>query len=258
MGSSEARISSVKKAINIIELLRNNDDATTKEVAEALDISKTSAYYYLQTLSESGYVVNDDGRYSLSLQIFTLGADIRSRQPVYRNICGQVNRLANKTGELSLFMLAEEGMGTYVYMSRGKNAGIKSDWLGNRCHLHNNALGKAILSVLPKNSVREIIRDHGLPKSTENTITEKKPLFNELSKIRKRGVAFDHEEQISGLQCVAAPVVDINQDNQSASGAICIACPTSRMDRDRRNEEFPRLVQDAANVIQLNQVSEER
>lgn len=256
MGSTQKRIKAAQKAIDIIEILRCRDAATPEEVAEVLDISKTSAYYYLRTLKESGYAVNDDDGYRLSLRLFSLGTDVRSKQSVYHTASEQVSRLADETGELALFMIEEGGKGIYLDLNRGERAAIQADWLGKRCHLHDNALGKAILSLFSEERVKEIINNHGLPGTTENTITDRDVLFDELDEIRETGVAFDREEQLEGLQCVAAPIIDSNQGSQSVLGAICVASPKSRMDKKRRTEDFPRLVQDAANIIQLNHVSE--
>jgi DNA-binding IclR family transcriptional regulator len=256
MGSKQKRIKAAKKAIDIIEILRCRDTTTPEELADVLDISQTSAYYYLRTLKESGYVFNDDEGYRLSLRLFSLGTDVRSKRLVYHTAAEQVSRLADETGELALFMTEEGGKGIYLDLNRGERAAIQADWLGKRCHLHDNALGKAILSLLSEDTVKEIINSHGLPAKTENTITDRDVLFDELSEIRETGVAFDRGEQLKGLQCVAAPVIGSNQGSQSVLGAICVASAKSRVDEKRRTEEFPRLVQDAANIIQLNYASE--
>lgn len=84
---------------------------------------------------------------------------------------------------------------------------------------------------------------------TENTVTDRDALLEELDEIRNRGVAFDDEEILEGLRCVAVPV---SNQEKGLLGAISVASPTSRMKGSRFQEDLPELVTDTANVIQIN------
>jgi len=63
-------------------------------------------------------------------------------------------------------------MGIYLHRSTGELAVNSDSYIGHRVHLHNTALGQAILAHLPAERVEEIVDRYGLPASTENTITE--------------------------------------------------------------------------------------
>ncbi|MFC7157651.1 IclR family transcriptional regulator [Halomarina halobia] len=256
MESKRKRIKAVVRAMEIMEILQERDSTTADEAAAELGVSKSTAYYHLQTLTDAGYVIDNDGVYRLALRFFSLGTDVRHKQPIYHTAREQVSRLADETGELALLMVEEGGKGIYLDLKRGDRAVIRADWLGNQCHLHDNALGKSILAFLTQRRVNEIFERHGLPATTENTVTDANVLHKELEEIRESGVAFDHEEQLEGLQCVAAPIVGSEGGRQSVYGAICIASPTSRMTEERLTETFPELVRDAANIIQLNYIPE--
>jgi DNA-binding IclR family transcriptional regulator len=110
-------------------------------------------------------------------------------------------------------------------------------------------MGKAILAHLPESRVHEILDRHGLPEKTEQTITERDALFEELSEIRERGVAFDREERLSGLRCVAVPILS---NSSRVEGALSVSGPTSRMQGERFESELPERLRSAANVIELN------
>jgi DNA-binding IclR family transcriptional regulator len=51
-------------------------------------------------------------------------------------------------------------------------------YIGKEVPLHSTGNGKAILAHLPPERVEEIIEMRGLPKATENTITEPDALFD--------------------------------------------------------------------------------
>lgn len=140
-------------------------------------------------------------------------------------------------------------MGVYISRESGQQAVQVDSYTGQCVFLHNTALGKAILAHLPRERVDRIIDEHGLPKTTEQTITDRDELYLRLGEIRDRGFAFDDEERLEGLRCIAVPILD--QDN-NVKGAISVAGPSSRLQGEQFEEEFPKVVQNTANVIELN------
>src|SRR5699024_8298944 len=114
---------------------------------------------------------------------------------------------------------------------------------------HCISLGKAILAYLPQERIEEIIEQSELVQYTSQTITTREELLNELEQIRDQGYAFDNEEKIAGLKCVAAPVID---PDGRVLGALSISGPSSRMTGERFADELPEMVTRSANVIEIN------
>lgn len=52
---------------------------------------------------------------------------------------------------------------------------------GHRVHLHNTALGKAILAHYPRERLEAILDRHGMPQTSEETIIDRGGLFEELA-----------------------------------------------------------------------------
>lgn len=246
------RIKAVKRSGTILRKLHELGSAGHGEIADELGMSKSTVYYHLQTLQESGFVVSDDCEYRLSFEFFSIGSDIPRELSVYHTSRAQVQQLAEETGETSVFMTEENGRGFYVNISKGDQAAVQADWLGKKVHLHDNALGKGILAFYPRPRVERILDEHGMPKTTENTVTDREKLFEELDQIREQGVAFDRQEQLEGLKCVAAPITGNGDIPKPVYGAICVAGPASRMTDERFKDKIPKLVENAADVIQLN------
>jgi DNA-binding IclR family transcriptional regulator len=88
----------------------------------------------------------------------------------------------------------------------------------------------------------------GLPMVTENTITEKSELLEELEEIRERGYATDIEERTEGLCCVAAPVLLHNE----VLGAISVSAPISRFEGANFDDEIIREIKSRADGIALD------
>ena len=242
-------IKSIKTSFRIIKQLQEREGATVAELADALNKSKGSIHNHLQTLYELGYVTKENDVYYLGLRFLEHGIYARQRHSLFEVVKPEVDRLAEETGELANLLVEEHGLGIYLYRAKGENSVNVDARIGTQVHLHNTALGKSILAHRPQSEVDSILNRHGMPATTEQTITDRKELFGQFETIRERGVAFDDEERLPGLQCVAVPILD--QDNV-AIGALSIAIPTRRMDDEPLESDIPIILKDTANVIKLN------
>lgn len=240
---------SVQSTFRILETLKDAGGGGVTEIARTLDLPKSTVHNHLSTLEQEGYVTHEDGEYHLSLRFLNLGSFARHRREIYEVARPEVAQLADDTGELANLLAEEHGEGVYLYRDTGSEAVNVDSYTGHRVHLHNTALGKAVLAYMPREYVEEIIDTHGMPATTEHTITDRATLFEELEKIRDQNMAFDHEERLTGLKCVAVPITD---DNDRAVGAISVSGPRRRMQGARFEEDIPDLLLDAANVIELN------
>jgi len=71
-----------------------------------------------------------------------------------------------------------------------------------------------------------------LPRFTENTITNRRELEKELSKVREQGFALDREENEKDVRCIAAP---IRNYKRKVIAAISISSPVFRINKDVQN-----------------------
>ncbi|SFR64516.1 IclR family transcriptional regulator [Halogeometricum limi] len=245
------RIGASERTLDILTFLGEAGHATVTEVADRLDAAKSTTHYHLKTLEDAEFVVRTDGGYRVSLNFLTMGHELVSRMGVYQVGKPKVDRVARETGELCILMVEEHGYGYYVYDNRGEGA-VNFDTTGNRKRLHDNALGKAVLANLSTERVDEIVERHGLPATTAQTITDRTALDAELETARDEGVAFDREEQLDGLCCVAAPIRSTHASGSDpVEAALSVAVPASRARDDYFNEELPHVVSDAANLVEL-------
>lgn len=243
------RVKAVETSCSILEALRRLDGAGVSELAAELDRSKATVHSHLATLVDQEFVVKRGDTYEISLRFVDFGNYARTNLDIYEIAREQVERLADETGEVAQFMVEEHGRGVYLHKARGANAIQTASYVGNRKDLHCTALGKAILSQLPTDRVDEIIDRTGLEGHTGNTLTTREALVTELESVREEAVAFDDEEVLEGLRCVAAPVT---HPTGELNAGISISGPTSRFKGERFREELPELVRDAANVIEVN------
>jgi DNA-binding IclR family transcriptional regulator len=144
-------------------------------------------------------------------------------------------------------MVERDGKAVYLDKAIGDHAIQTYARVGTYSHLHCLASGKAILANLPEERVEEIITAHGLPAKTENTLTTREELFDELGEIRDQGYAINNSEAISGSRSIGAPVIVEDE----VHGAVCVSGPANRISIPQMEDEIVKNVLSAANEIEL-------
>lgn len=242
-------IQSTDTAFTIIEYLSEMPGAGVTEIANAIGVSKSTVHNHLKTLEQREYIAKDeDGQYVLGYRFLTLGGKARKRSDMFSLAKPEINWLVEETGESACAATEEYGRIVYLYQARGERAVTTDSHTGTRVLPHSTGLGKSILAHYPEERVEEIIDRNGLPAATENTITSREELFDELETIRERGYAFDDEERIDGLRCVAAPIMD----DDEVCGALSVSGPVKRFQGKWYQEELPDMVHRAIRVVEIN------
>lgn len=246
----ETMVKTTTKSFQIVEYLHESRGAGITDIASHLEMSKSTVYKHLRTLETERYVVKkEDGTYATGLRFLSLGVGARRQQRIYKTAKPEIQRLAEKSGEMANLMIEEHGRGIFLFRADSSQAVNLDTHAGREVYLHTTAMGKAILAFLSEQTVTQIIDRHGLPRMTEHTITDRDILFEELEVIEERGWAVDKEERLEGLCCVAAP---ITAPDGEVLGAISVSGPQSRLKDETLEETLPEMILDAQNVIELN------
>lgn len=241
-------IRSVEIACTVIATLQELDGGGITEISNRTGHSKSTIYDHLRTLEANQLVVKEDDQYRLSVRILNVASHVRDQSGNYDVIRDELDKAAEETGEIVQFGVEEHEKVGYLYKAQG-DRGVKTiSSVGTYQPMHSTALGKALLANFPDKRVHEILDRQGMERQTENTITDREELFEELADIRDRGYAIDDEENIRGLRCIGAPV----GADDTILGAVSVSGPSSRFNQDRVHEELPKLVKSTANVIELN------
>lgn len=239
-------------ASDVIDVLTDGGPVTVTRLADRLDLSKSSAYRYLKTLEELGYVTRSGKRYELSYQFLILGEYIRNESVLYRVGKSKVDDLADELGHYAHLVTEEDGYGVNLYQAKGTEAAdydYQAAKLQQRDPLYLTAAGKAILAHKPRERVEEIIEQDGFERRTRNTITDEETLFDELETVRQRGFAYNDEEEIKGFRAIGAPIRD---HDDRVLGSVSVSAPASYLSGETFTDEVPDTVLETANVIEVD------
>ena len=109
--------------------------------------------------------------------------------------------------------------------------------IGNRSKLHQSALGKVILANLENEELTSILKKLSLERATNNTFQDSQLFRYHLKAILEDGYAFDDEERIVGIRCIAVPVFR----NGKVIAALAIAAPAEQISRSNLKQIASKL-----------------
>lgn len=247
-GTDRNTLGTLERGFEIISLLMERDGARVTEVAEALDIAPSTAHKYLATLYDERLVIKEGQEYQVGMRFLTIGGYAKHRNPAYEVAAKKIESLAEQTGERAQFVVAEHGRAIYTETVVSDPTAVMTDRRNGRVrYLHSSAAGKAILAKYSREEIEDVIDRWGLPAETDETITDRETLFEELEAVERDGVAFNDEESIDGLRSVGAAVTD----DGDVVGAISVSGPANRLKGDRFRRELPDTVLGVVNEIEL-------
>lgn len=249
MGTDGGRnLETVERAISIVEAIQELDGARVTELADHLGLAQSTVHGYLATLKRNRYLVKDGDEYHIGMKFLQVGGYVTTRDPGYNFARQKVRELAKETGERAQFIVEEYGRGTYLHTETEDPAVQIDARIGKERPLHVSAAGKAILSTFPREDVDAVIDQWGLEALTENTITDREELHEELEETAERGFSLNREESVNGLRAVGAPIM---RPAGGCLGSLSVSAPANRFKGDRFTEEVPLLLLGAVNDVEL-------
>lgn len=243
-------LQSVDNSLIVLELFAENKELGVSEVAELMNMGKSTAFRILTTLENRHYLHKQkNSKYCLGLKLFSLGHIVKNDILIKDFTYSYLTRLTNQTGETShLVMWYDKNKVIFVEKVLSK-ASIRMDsFVGFTMNAHITASGKTLLAALSDDRIREYTDYMIFEPKTPNTIVTAAALIEEIRKIRENGYAIDNEENERGLICYAAAVYDSMGE---AFGAISISGPTERMteNRDKNIQCLKMIAQEISNSL---------
>ena len=198
-----------------------------KEVAYELGLPKSTASELLADLARAGFLERiERGTYRLGWTVFSLGQVLLHSSPLVMQARRVMEELVTLWGETCHLAVLTGGEVLYVEKIRSERAmDIILSRVGGRLWAHCSGVGKVLLASRPWEEVEEIIALRGLPQLTPNTIASKDQLRQVLARVREEGYAYDEEEAMIGLCCVAAPIRD---ESGRVVAAMSLSVPAYR------------------------------
>jgi len=247
-------VESVERAFKIIDALRERGGAGVTELSDYLDMSKSGIHKQLTTLVQTGYVVKNDDEYRLGYKFIYDGEHVKRSSSFYNVGAPQVEELARRCEDFTYLAAVGRDAIYSVHTARVENSTATNVQVGDRISPYSSAAGKAVVSVAADEQKEQLFEEE-MTQNTPFTTTDRSDVEAELESARKRGVAFEDEENVRGMRGVASPVTSADDE---VLGAVAVSGPLSLLEDDRFENDLPELVQQATNIIEMKLSLESR
>jgi DNA-binding IclR family transcriptional regulator len=202
-----------------------------RDLSQKVNLTKGTTHRLLSSLSYLDFIRQNPSNkhYLLSFKLVELGNRLLNQIDYRAEARPFLVELAERTRETAHMVVLDQFEVLYIdkVEAVGNTTGLRmASMLGSRIPAHCSAVGKALLASLPEEKLDVLASANGLPKRTENTITDLAKLKEHLEMVRRRGYAVDNEENEIGIRCIGAPIHD---QRGEVIAAISISVPASRM-----------------------------
>lgn len=242
-----------EKLLNVLEfIILKGEPQRLQDIADALEMNKTTALRFVKTLVNTGYIDQDPetSKYGVTYKICVLANHVNLYTELRKIAHPYLEQLSQIFGE-SVSMAVEDKMSSvYVDVIRWSSQSLVAvQKIGNAAPMHCTGNGKILLLNYSDEDLERLVRVKGLTKYTEHTLTTKEALKAELDIIRKRGYAYDEQERELGARCLALPIYG---DNGKVIAGISVTGPQNRMTDDillPKLEDFRRITMEISHKI---------
>jgi len=254
--SAKPDTSATLRAIAVLEIIvRADRPVSLTEVMGDVALPKPTVYRILTLLEHSGLLLREpDGkRYTVGPRLARFGTEILMNSSVRGSRHAILQRLVDELGETCNFTMLDGS--EVVYLDRVETAWPLRMNLqpGSRVPLHCTASGKLFLAMLPSARRAKLLDNLPLQVFTENTIADRGKLELELERIRREKTSTDNEEYLTGLVCVAVPV--LSRDGKPCA-SVAVHAPVARMSMQQALAHVPALRRAAVALTQTYQQGE--
>lgn len=226
------RNSTADRALDILLLF---DDSRLvlggQEVADQLGVARSTAYRYLQSLTSSGFIEEQQpAGYRLGPRVFELARLARKGVGLSEIARPVMRELVETVGEAAL--LTRRAGATVVCLEREEtDHPVRLSYeRGHVLPINAGAAALVLLAWASDKEITEVIEQSGLPRFTGATVTDADVLRERLAEIKASGVAVTRGELDADVLGVAAPIRDENGD---VVAAVSIAALSHRVPEDR-------------------------
>ncbi len=199
-----------------------------KDLSLTTGLHPSTAHRILNVLCDQRMVERvDAGSYKLGIRLLELGNLFKQRVSVREQALPYMHQLQNETGESVTLSIRHKDEVIFVERAVGSQSLMRVvHAYGARALLHVTATGKLFLAddgEAAWNSYAERTRMHALTAKSIDNFTS---LQEEMREVKRRGYAFEDQEEEVGVGCIGAGIR--NDENRLVAG-ISVLAPSDRM-----------------------------
>jgi len=239
----------LKKAVEVLKYIVNEGSPLgVTEISKKLSISKSTVFGILKAFEEEQFIVKDkvSKKYVIGQELFELSKNVFKGGEFTTIARPFLEKLVGMVDETVFLSVREDNIIKVLDAVESKKSFKISSPVGATFPITASVLCKAFLSPMDNNEIRDFLKERGLPRYTENSITDIDLFLKEIEKTRSQGYSLDLEEYLTGIRAVATLICT----DDTPVGALCVV----GFSRSLRDDKLPYVINHLKNATM--QISE--
>ncbi len=218
------------KVVTVLRAFAPDDHGVTlAELGRRTGLPKGTLHRVVTDLVAVRLLDKGPSGYRLGGQMFELGMRASVERGLLEVATPFMEDVYERTHETVHLGVPEGTEVVYVAKLGGHRQAAAPSRIGGRMPMHCTAIGKSLLAFSDPDLLQRVV-DGPLERRTPRTITAPGRLRQHLERVREAGIAYEHEESAVGIVCVAAPVLDADDEPVAA---ISVTGPVTRFHPER-------------------------
>ncbi len=246
---SPLMVNSVQKAFRVLAAFtRTEPRLTLKQIAEKLEIDKSTAQRFTHTLLVMGYLDKDPVTKTLgvTVKILDLAHVYLSSNPLIAASMPYLIHLSKETGETVNLTVLDGTEVVFVSRIVGNHLLSTGVTLGTRMPAYATAAGMAMMSVLKDAEVKKLVQMSDLRPFAPETVYEPTKILERIKAARVKGYVLSVGAYFPSDISVGAPIVS---RAGSVLGAISLSVSIDRLTAKEAEVRFAKVVSAAAKSV---------
>ncbi|EHB53364.1 transcriptional regulator, IclR family [Mycolicibacterium rhodesiae JS60] len=221
--TSETPSAVIDRISLVLDAFEGPGRLTLAQIVRRTGLPRSSAHRMLERLVALRWLRRDGRDYELGMRLVELGSLALHQDRIHRAAIPLLRDLHRATGMVVHLAILDGSDVVYLEKIGDQMMAIPTR-IGGRQPAHCTAVGKAILAD------NDAVGVNLSNRKTRFSIATAPQLAAELAKVRAHGIAFEREESLPGIGCVAAPIGPAGH----AVAAVSVCGPMSQMAFDSR------------------------
>lgn len=211
-----AGLSSVARALTILEEVGLRGGRTLAELVERTELPKSTLMRLLSTLIDLGFLQRTrHGRYAVSLKMWRIGCSAVEQESIHDAVMLALRAIVELTKETALYAVYEGGYAVYIEKLEGSHPILAYATVGGRSPAYASATGKALLAWRQRREIETVAAEaQPLTKAT----LRGQAIIDDCSVARSSGFTVNRGEWREDVWGLAAPVFGRSRDVVAAIG----------------------------------------
>ena len=231
-------MNALHKSVQVLQLAAAQGSITAKELARTLNLSKSTAYRLIESLTEVRLLegLGSGEGFALGPLVWELSGGVVLGERVYRKAIPYMASLRDRSGETIGLHTVHCGQRLLLGQEVSHH---EHRWVYTNVRvpmpLHAGAASKMLLAQLPTADAEALLDIKNMALLTSHTPHDRNSLLNELERIAADGYALSHEEVTPGVASIAVPI-ELSVPERSSPVVLSITGPSQRLpDQGLRN-----------------------